>query len=749
MALGACVLAAVVAAGSPPVSWRTKVDARLLDGRAAPDAALLVVLPEQTDVSEARRLAGKRAKGRFVFERLTETAARSQAELRRWLAARGATAEPYWIANAVRVRGGPELLEAIARRSDVARVEIDAPVRARLPIPRKPSDSGAMAPPRTPAQVPWNLTMIGAPDVWAAGDTGAGIVVGDADTGQLWDHPALKPRYRGWDGAASHHDHNWHDAVHDAGAGNPCGSDAPAPCDDDGHGTATTGIAVGDDGAGNRVGVAPGAQWIGCRNMDRGTGTPARYLECFQWFLAPTDSGGANADPDLAPDIVTNSWDCPASEGCTTPDILKTAVENLRAAGVAVVFSAGNGGPACGTIGVPGTYSAGISVGSSDPSDGVSDFSSRGPGENGPKPEVVAPGENVLTSSKGGDYASFGGTSAAAPHAAGLLALVLAAAPSLAGDVDALEEVLTGTAAAKPSLETCGGLPAGAVPNDTSGYGRIDAAAAFDAVRCPQPAPTIAATESVPPQTAGLQASVPSRPLHSYAWTLQGGAITSGQGQNLLTFSSGAPGTTMSLSVVDSIADCDSPAGTARVSVDFLDAPAGYLFHDPIGAVSRNGIASGCGGGNFCPADTVTRAPMAAFLLRAVHAPGYKPPPASGTVFGDVPLGTPFADWIEELAAEGYTTGCGVAAFCPDAPIDRASAAAFLLRGIHGASYKPPAAKGNVFADVPLGTFLGSWIEELAVEGVTSGCGGGRFCPSSPVSRGEMAAFLSRAFSLP
>ena len=755
MTIAPHLLAALLAAGSagdaPAPAWRAKVDARLLAGGAAPDGALLVVLSEQTDLSGARRLEGRRAKARFVFERLSETAARAQADLRRWLAARGATAEPYWIANAVRVRGGPELLEALARRPDVARVEADAAMPVRLPIPRRTPETDDRAGDgfRAPAATPWNLAMIGAPDAWAAGDTGAGIVIGDADTGQLWDHPALKPRYRGWDGSAAHHDYNWHDAVHDAVSGNPCGSDSPAPCDDEGHGTATAGVAVGDDGAGNRVGVAPGAQWIGCRNMDQGVGSPARYMECFQWFLAPTDSAGANPDPDLAPDIVTNSWDCPASEGCTTPDILKTTVENVRAAGIAVVFSAGNGGPACDTIGVPGIYTAGITIGSSDEADGVSAFSSRGPGEGGPKPDVVAPGENVLSSSRSGGYATFSGTSAAAPHAAGLLALALAAAPSLSGNVDALEEILTGTAAPKPSLETCGSLPADAVPNNTSGYGRIDAAAAFDALLCPPPPPVLTAPKSVPPQTAGLEASAVSRPFHTWAWTLQGGGITSGQGTSRVTYTSGAPGTTMGLSVVDSYGACDSPAGTAKISVDYLDAPPSYIFHGAVGAVTRAALASGCGGGNFCPEDPVTRAQMAVLLLRAAKGPGFKPPAAKGGVFGDVPLGTFLGDWIEEFSAEGYTAGCGNGDYCPDAPVNRAAAAKLLLLGMHGPTYKPPAATGSVFPDVPPGAFLGAWIEELAAEGVTSGCGGGNFCPSSPVSRGEMAAFLSRAFALP
>ena len=101
-----------------------------------------------------------------------------------------------------------------------------------------------------------NITLVRAPALWGRGFTGQGIVVGVADTGFQWDHPALKARYRGWNGSSASHGYNWHDAIHDAAAGNPCGSDAPAPCDDDGHGTATSGLSVGDDGEGNQIGVA-------------------------------------------------------------------------------------------------------------------------------------------------------------------------------------------------------------------------------------------------------------------------------------------------------------------------------------------------------------------------------------------------------------------------------------------------------------------------------------------------------------
>ena len=147
-------------------------------------------------------------------------------------------------------------------------------------------------------------------------------------------------------GTASNADHNynWHDSIHGPIGGqgqNPCGYDTQAPCDDHGHGTHTTGLAVGDDGAGNQIGVAPGAKWIGCHNMDQGVGRPETYTECFQWFIAPTDLTGQNPDPTKRPHVMNNSWGCPTSELCA-PDSLQQIVENTTAAGIFVEVSAGN-----------------------------------------------------------------------------------------------------------------------------------------------------------------------------------------------------------------------------------------------------------------------------------------------------------------------------------------------------------------------------------------------------------------------
>jgi len=308
--------------------------------------SVLVVLREQADLSAAEGIADPAERRLFVFQALTAQAEASQGPLRERLSADGRRFRAFWIVNMLEVEADRDLAAELAARADVARVAANRPF-SPPPLPRALPESALKV-----AVVEPNVVKVGAAGVWAHGFIGQGVVVGDADTGVVWDHPALKSHYRGWNGTSVSHDYCWHDAVHDALVGNPCGSDAPAPCDDEGHGTATASLIVGDDEAGNQVGVAPGAKFIACRNMDQGNGTPARYTECFQWFLAPTDSAGKNPRTDLGADVINNSWGCPVSEGCTEPDVLKAVVENVRAAGVFVAVAASNGGPACATLDV-------------------------------------------------------------------------------------------------------------------------------------------------------------------------------------------------------------------------------------------------------------------------------------------------------------------------------------------------------------------------------------------------------------
>jgi hypothetical protein len=144
----------------------------------------------------------------------------------------------------------------------------------------------------------------------------------------------------------------------------------------------------------------------------------------------------------------------------------------------------------------------------------------------------------------------------------------------------------------------------------------------------------------------------------------------------------------------------------------------------------------------------VTRAQMAVFLLRGRHGGGYAPPPASGARFDDVGAQDFAAAWIEQLAADGITSGCGASRYCPDAAITRAQMAVFLLRAHYGSGYAPPPASGARFSDVGAQDFAAAWIEQLAADGITGGCGGGRYCPDATVSREQMAVFLQRRFGL-
>jgi hypothetical protein len=411
---------------------------------------------------------------------LQGVADRTQAPILELARAAGAEARAFWIVNMVRVRAHLVLIEALARRDDVARIIPDVPLVRAEPIAGAPDPQ----PPRT-ANVEWHVSIVSAPSVWAQGVRGAGAVIGSMDTGFDWMHPALMRQYRGWSRGVPDHAYNWHDAIHnDAGI---CGGNAPEPCDEDGHGTMTMGIAIGDDGAGNQIGIAPEARWIGCRCWEPVRATHLSYVtECFQWFVAPTDQNGNNPDPSRAPHVIYNSWICEEHEGCADPNVLRQVVHNVRAAGIVVVGSAGNSGPECGSITAPpAIYADAFTVGATTAQDVMTHFSSRGPVETDAsgrlKPDVVAPGQNLRTSSPGGGYtAQFSGTSFSGPVVAGVIALLVSAVPALAGDVDRVEQILRETADPIAVVQVCGGVPVTQVPNNVAGYGRVDAFAAYE-----------------------------------------------------------------------------------------------------------------------------------------------------------------------------------------------------------------------------------------------------------------------------
>jgi serine protease AprX len=453
-------------------------------------AEFLVVLTDQADLSGAAALRTKQEKGRYVRDALLNKAQATQGPILTWLRQHNIEHRSYYIVNFIWVKANRDVALELAGRPDVLRVEGNPVIHnfrdmaPAVPAPSQPQRVTTIEP---------GIAYTHAPDVWALGYTGQGIVVGGADTGYRWTHNALKPHYRGWDGTTADHDYNWHDSIHDS-TGNPCGNDSPFPCDDFGHGSHTMGTAIGDDGMGNQIGMAPGAKWIGCRNMDEGNGTPTRYMECFQFFLAPYPVGGdpSQGDPTLAPHVTTNSWTCPPSEGCSA-DTLQMGVEAQRAAGIIMVVAAENYGSDCSTVREPpGIYAAAYSIGALNTgTDTIASFSSRGPvtvdGSNRLKPDLSAPGTNTRSAYNTSDsaYAFLSGTSMATPHVAGGMALILSSNTSLIHDW-ATSEGLMSNNAVHILNGTCDGGPP-VTPNNTYGYGRIDVlAAAQQALLLPQ-----------------------------------------------------------------------------------------------------------------------------------------------------------------------------------------------------------------------------------------------------------------------
>jgi serine protease AprX len=469
----------------------SKIAARVLaDTADGKNTSVVILLADQADVSAAYDMKDQDARGWFVYNTLTQHAARTQVGLQAFLKSQGAEYQSFWAANMIVATGDRQLVESLASRSDVARVDSNQSARwiEKPEISDVHDASHRNAPNVGPES---GVTNVNAPSVWALGFTGQGMVVGNEDTGMRWDHNALKPKYRGWDGATADHNFNWHDSIHSGGGS--CGANAVAPCDDQGHGTHTTGTTVGDDGTGNQVGVAPGAKWIGCRNMDQGNGTPATYTECFQFFIAPTDLANNNANPALRPHVINNSWGCPVSEGCTTGGELETIVNNTQASGIFVVVSAGNSGSGCQTVtDAPAIYDASFSVGATNAATNtLVGFSSRGPSlfytPNLLKPNISAPGNGVRSATRTSisSYGNMSGTSMAGPHVAGVVALLWSARPTLLRNIAQTKTILQNTANPAVTVspaQTCGGTTSTQIPNNSFGYGRIDALAAVNSV---------------------------------------------------------------------------------------------------------------------------------------------------------------------------------------------------------------------------------------------------------------------------
>ena len=474
-------------------SFHPKIDSALLARFASEsEAEFLIILQAQADIGQsAAKIKNGLEKSRFIYKTLSELADNTQGNIRSILKERQAPQKSFWIINALWAKGDLNLIQTLAALPEVARIE-DNPV---MHLSRPPQDN-TLTDSQNRSVSPWGITKINADDVWAMGYRGQGVVVGGQDTGYEWEHPAIKDHYRGWSGSSADHNYNWHDAISATinGGTNSCGLNLVTPCDDNAHGTHTAGTMVGVYGT-DTIGVAPAAQWMGCRNMEEGDGTPATYIECFEWFAMPTDLNDANPNAAMKPNVINNSWGCPGSEGCNSSNYstMNTVINNVRSANILVVVSAGNsGGLGCSSVNAPpAIFANAFAVGATNSSDNITGFSSRGPAiafTTLTKPDVSAPGEAVYScvgvNNNPSSYstASWDGTSMAGPHVAGLAALVLSARPDLKTDIPMLEMLIKNNAVPRfASAPFCGGDNSGSRPNNVFGWGRVDALATVNA----------------------------------------------------------------------------------------------------------------------------------------------------------------------------------------------------------------------------------------------------------------------------
>lgn len=450
--------------------------------RGAPDDRqfpVIVRLRDRVDqavLHAAVRADERRVKLARVIRTLRDKADASQQVLKRDLESRvklgGVTAvKTFWIFNGIALSATADNVRQLAARDDVLSVTPDRIVRLR-PRPQaavaagsRPAEKagGAAETLALPAATSptWNLDLIGAQTLWSQGFRGQGVVVASLDTGVDAGHPALGHKWRGGS-------NSWFDPYRQT----------TTPYDVDGHGTGTMGVMVAGNTIDTPVGVAPGALWIAAKIFDdSGNASLSVIHQAFQWVLNP-DGDPASAD---APDVVNNSWDL--ENPGTYDNEFEADIQSLRSAGIPAIFAAGNWGPQANSSTSPGNNPGGLPVGATDSNDLILPFSSRGPSafDGSLFPAIVAPGYHIHTADLRGTYSTFvnDGTSYAAPHVSGAIALLLSGRPpSLTGNADAIQNALTASA------RDLGGSG----PDNVYGYGRLDVAQAAALISLQPPA---------------------------------------------------------------------------------------------------------------------------------------------------------------------------------------------------------------------------------------------------------------------
>ncbi|WP_298819365.1 S8 family serine peptidase [Chloroflexus sp.] len=483
----ATTLAARAAPPSLPIplpQQTERIDPDLQTELANGRARFLVFFADRPDLGPALEIRDWTARGEYVYRALTEHAERSQRAVRAMLDAAGIPYQILWIANALLVEGDATLANTLAAHADVAMLTADLEVQMTPPVTTTTVSCSATN------NICWNIVRIGADRVWEEfGVNGAGITVANIDSGVNYTHPALINAYRGNLGSSFDHNYNWFDPLNNTSAPNDAGI----------HGTHVMGTMVANPPDQPAMGVAPGAKWIAARACDASNCSLSSLITAAQWMLAPTDLNGENPRPNLRPHILNNSW----AFGVGGEQTYSGYTAAWKAAGIFTVFAAGNSGnTTCSTIRSPGDYTDVVAAGATNQSDQLTYFSAIGPTSDGRiKPDLVAPGQSIFSTVSTNSYQALSGTSMAAPHIAGAVALLWSANPQLIGDYDTTYALLTGNAVpiTNDSRFMSSGYAAcrpDTVPNNIYGYGRLDIFAAVAAARVQVPWLILPATPS-------------------------------------------------------------------------------------------------------------------------------------------------------------------------------------------------------------------------------------------------------------
>jgi len=397
----------------------------------------------------ATRFANRSQKLNALHSALTSHAEVTQAPIIKFLSSQSSSIhiQSFWITNQIYIRDADTVLVSalaenfphlISRIDKEIFIELEQPVSTNLNTTLETNQ--------------WNLIKIQVPEAWAhlGGESkaGEGAIVANIDTGVRGTHEALADNFLG--------DYGWYDPS----------AVSQTPSDNNGHGTHTMGTMVGKNG----IGIAPAAKWSACRGCATAACSQAHLISCGQFVTCPTLPDGTSPSCDKAPNLVSNSWGGGSDWSWFSP-----VLDTWHLGGIIPIFTVGNSGPSCGTARPPPNV---IAVGATTVSDGISQFSSPGPGPGGEiKPDIVAPGSDIHSAFNTADnaYVSLSGTSMSVPHVGGTLALLFGRNHDLTYEEgrkllleNADDNLLT-------TGRVCAGIPDDVFPNHIFGYGRVNA----------------------------------------------------------------------------------------------------------------------------------------------------------------------------------------------------------------------------------------------------------------------------------